>query len=120
MKRLLVIASTIVTTAAHADVQITMRAGSQCWSHQGTDSRFFGNFSAGQAIATRKSFPISVFDLSWRAHKGSAKAESFGEATGLPQAFSTRDLGNLRSISTSRPGLEPGPIRRGLSFWHCG
>lgn len=39
-----------MSSEVRADVEIRMQAGSQCWSYQGLDSRYFGNFSAGQAV----------------------------------------------------------------------
>ncbi|MBR0733803.1 hypothetical protein JQ636_35545 [Bradyrhizobium japonicum] len=40
----------LLSSAAYADVQIKMAPGSQCWIYQGTDTRYKGAFSAGQAI----------------------------------------------------------------------
>jgi hypothetical protein len=52
MKRLLSTVAVTLTlfSAAHADVEIRMRPGSQCWSYQGLDSRYSGSFSSGQAV----------------------------------------------------------------------
>ncbi|WP_315786299.1 hypothetical protein [Bradyrhizobium sp. SZCCHNPS1003] len=52
MTRLLSAGAVLVgfLSAAKADVQINMQPGSQCWSYQGLDTRFYGNFAGGQAL----------------------------------------------------------------------
>lgn len=50
MKLILGIASILALTEARADVQIRMLPGSQCWSYEGRDTRFYGNFAGGQDI----------------------------------------------------------------------
>ncbi|WP_257165670.1 hypothetical protein [Bradyrhizobium sp. SRS-191] len=55
MRKMTSLLSTIVLVIAcpgvsSADVQINMQAGSQCWSYQGLDTRFYGNFAGGQAL----------------------------------------------------------------------
>jgi hypothetical protein len=52
MKKLLIASATMIALAsgARADVQISMQPGSQCWSYQGRDTRFYGSFSGGQAL----------------------------------------------------------------------
>jgi hypothetical protein len=52
MKKLLLagIASLALVSAADADVQIKMKPGAQCWSYQGYDTRFYGDFAGGQAL----------------------------------------------------------------------
>jgi hypothetical protein len=37
-------------SAAHAEVQIKMKAGAQCWAYQGHDTRFYGDFTGGQFL----------------------------------------------------------------------
>jgi hypothetical protein len=39
-----------LTCGASADVGIKMSNGSQCWSYQGLDTRYYGVFSGGQDI----------------------------------------------------------------------
>jgi hypothetical protein len=52
MKKFLLagIASLALVSAADADVQIKMKPGAQCWSYQGYDTRFYGDFAGGQAL----------------------------------------------------------------------
>jgi hypothetical protein len=52
MKKLLITSAVMIalSSGAHADVQISMQPGSECWSYQGLDTRFFGSFSSGQAL----------------------------------------------------------------------
>lgn len=52
MKKLLLIVAAMITltSGASADVQIVMQPGSQCWSYQGRDTRFYGSFAGGQAL----------------------------------------------------------------------
>jgi hypothetical protein len=52
MKRLFLagIASILLLSGANADVQIKMKPGAQCWSYQGHDTRFYGDFAGGQAL----------------------------------------------------------------------
>jgi hypothetical protein len=52
MKKLLstLVATNAILSPAYADVQIIMQPGSQCWSYQGRDTRYFGNFSGDQNI----------------------------------------------------------------------
>jgi len=52
MKKLLITSAVMIalSSGAHADVQISMQPGSQCWSYQGLDTFFFGSFSSGQAL----------------------------------------------------------------------
>ena len=52
MKKLLIIVAALIglTMVANADIQITMRPGSQRWSYEGLDTRFFVSFSGGQAL----------------------------------------------------------------------
>jgi hypothetical protein len=51
MKQLLIIVVFLgFCSRAHADVEIRMQPGSQCWSYQGRDTRYYGNFSGGQDI----------------------------------------------------------------------
>ena len=37
-------------SGASADVQIRMKPGTECWSYQGYDTRFFGDFSGDQSL----------------------------------------------------------------------
>jgi hypothetical protein len=51
MKRLIAISAILLLSSeAMADVEIRMQPGSQCWSYQGRDTRYYGNFSGGQDI----------------------------------------------------------------------
>lgn len=52
MKKLLltVSASLALLSGANADVPINMKPGAQCWSYQGRDTRFYGDFAGGQAL----------------------------------------------------------------------
>ena len=46
MKKLLITVAAMIAlfSRAHADVQISMQPGSQCWSYLGKDTRFYGSF----------------------------------------------------------------------------
>jgi hypothetical protein len=51
MKRLVAISAILILSSeAMADVEIRMQPGSQCWSYQGRDTSYYGNFSGGQDI----------------------------------------------------------------------
>jgi hypothetical protein len=51
MNRLVAISAILLLTSeARADVEIRMQPGSQCWSYQGRDTRYYGTFSGGQDI----------------------------------------------------------------------
>jgi hypothetical protein len=62
MKSLLIIVAAMIalSSGANADVQISMQPGSQCWSYQGRDTRFYGSFSGGQALTVAVVEQLSI------------------------------------------------------------
>ncbi len=60
MKKLLLagIASLALGSGANADVQIKMKPGAQCWSYQGYNTRFYGDFAGGQALTVAFVFQV--------------------------------------------------------------
>jgi|tagenome__1003787_1003787.scaffolds.fasta_scaffold20947338_1 hypothetical protein len=92
-----------LTTVANADVQINMRPGSQCWSYQGLDTRFFGSFAGGQALT------VAVVEEQSN-EKGGAEVVAYSAEkiwVNGPDGFyksGNREEPNDRVIFTEKPG----------------
>ncbi|WP_143199062.1 hypothetical protein [Bradyrhizobium sp. NAS80.1] len=104
MKKLLITLASTIALSSGADVQISMPPGSQCWSYQGRDTRFYGNFLGGQALT------VAVVEQQSTEHAGMKAIAYNGEQVWVngPNGY-FRD-GNRESnpndpfIHTDKPG----------------
>jgi hypothetical protein len=106
MKKLLLTVAAMIAlpSGAIADVQISMQPGSQCWSYQGMDTRFYGSFAGGQALT------VAVVEQQSN-EKGGMEAVAYSAeqvwVNGLDGYFKggyNEDNSNNRVIYTEKPG----------------
>ena len=93
-----------LTSRVKADVEITMRPGSQCWSYQGQETRYSGSFLGGQdlTIALVQQFETDMGSM--RAIASNGDQVWVNGPSGYLKRGSNEPNDKERIITTGRPG----------------